>query len=68
LPEIGRRHDVILEELANVIRKAGQTVRINLAFPGTTLLPDVVVTSSTTQMIIELTVPRNPFRLDTTLK
>ena len=56
LPEIGRRHDVILEGLANVIRKAGHTVRINLAFPGTTLHPDVV-TSSTPQLIIDVMVP-----------
>jgi hypothetical protein len=57
LPEIGRRHDVILEELANVIRKAGHTARINKAYPGTTLRPDVVVTSSTPEVIIDVTVP-----------
>jgi hypothetical protein len=57
LPEITRRHDAILEELANVIRKAGHTVRVNLAFPGTMLRPDVVVTSTTPQIIIDLTIP-----------
>jgi hypothetical protein len=57
LPEIGRRHDVILEELANIIRKASHEVRINQVFPGTTLRPDVVVTSSTPQLIIDVTVP-----------
>ena len=39
LPEIGRRHDVILEELANVICKAGHTARINKAYPGTASPP-----------------------------
>ena len=57
LPEIKRSHDAILEELANIIRKAGQTVRVNLAFPGTMLRPDVVVTSTTPHIIIDLTIP-----------
>jgi hypothetical protein len=57
LPEIGSRHDAILEELTNIFRKAGHTVRVNLAFPGTMLRPDVVVTSTTPQIIIYLTIP-----------
>ncbi len=57
LPEIWRRHDAILEELANIIRKAGHTVRVNLVFPDTILRPEVVLTSTTPQLIIGVTVP-----------
>ncbi len=57
LPEIGRRHDAILLELAKIICRAGHTIRVNQVFPDTTLRPDIVITSATPQLIIDVTIP-----------
>jgi hypothetical protein len=56
LPLIGRRHDSVLAELAKAIRKAGHNIEVNRVFPGTNLRPDIVVTSTTPCIIIDLTI------------
>ena len=60
LPAIGRRHDVILEQLVKVIRKAGHSATVNKVFPGTILKPDIVITTTTPHIIIDLTVTFDP--------
>lgn len=56
LPAIGRRHDLILELLVKTIARTGHFTRVNKTYPGSDLRPDIVVTSTTPNLIIDLTV------------
>ena len=56
LPSIGRRHDVILEQPVKMIRKTGHSATVEKVFPGTILRPDIVITTTTPQIIINITV------------
>jgi hypothetical protein len=57
LPSIGRRHDEVLEVFADYIRKAGHAIQINQAFRDSSFRPDIVVSSTKSPIIIDLTIP-----------
>jgi hypothetical protein len=56
LPAIGRRHDSVLTEIVKTITRSGHTSRVNRVFENSTLRPDIVVTSLTPNIIIDLTI------------
>jgi hypothetical protein len=56
LPAVGRRHDSILAEIVKTISRSCHTSRVNRVFENSTLRPDIVVTSSTPNIIIDLTI------------
>jgi hypothetical protein len=56
LPAVGRRHDSILAEIVKTISRSCHTSRVNRVFENSTLRPDIVVTSSAPNIIIDLTI------------